>query len=89
LAWTLEFSKSALISLKKMNLTTSARIVEYLSERVAPLKNPRELGKAMVGKKYEDTWRYRIGDYRVLAEIREHKVTIVIVEAGHRREIYR
>ncbi len=72
-----------------MNPTTSARIVDYLSERVAPLKNPRELGKAMVGKKYEDTWRYRIGDYRVLAEIKEHKVTIVIVEAGRRREIYR
>jgi mRNA interferase RelE/StbE len=89
LAWTLDFSKPALSSLKKMDRQTAARIVDFLEDRVSPLKNPRELGIAMVGKRYKDVWRYRIGDYRVLAEIKEDVVTILVVEIGRRREIYR
>jgi mRNA interferase RelE/StbE len=89
LAWTLEFSKAALSSLKKMDRHIAARIVDYLEDRVATSKSPRDLGSAMVGKKYENQWRYRIGDYRVLAEIKEEVVTILVVEIGHRREIYR
>jgi mRNA interferase RelE/StbE len=43
----------------------------------------------MVGKKFENMWRYRVGEYRVLVEIKEEVVTILVVEVGHRREIYR
>ena len=89
MAWTLDFSKAALSSLKKMDRTTAGRIVDYLEDRVAASKSPRDLGKAMVGKKFENMWRYRIGDYRVLVEIKEYVVTILVVEVGHRREIYR
>ncbi len=88
MAWTLEFSKAALSSLKKMDRHTAARIVDYLEERVASSKNPRDLGKMMVGKKFENMWRYRIGDYRVLVEIKEDVVTILVVDVGHRREVY-
>ncbi len=67
----------------------AARILTFLEERVSLLKNPRELGIAMVGEKYKNVWRYRVGDYRILAEIKEDVVTILVVEIGHRREIYR
>ncbi len=88
MAWTLEFSKAALSSLKKMDQITAARIVNYLEERVATSQNPRDLGKAMVGQKFENMWRYRIGDYRVLVEIKQDVVTILVVDVGHRREVY-
>lgn len=67
----------------------AARIINFLVERVSPLKNPRSLGVAMVGKKYKDVWRYRVGDYRILTEINEDVVTILVIEIGNRREIYR
>ena len=89
MAWTLEFSKRALSALKKMDRLNAARIVDYLEDRVAPLKDPRDLGVAMVGKEFENMWRYRVGDYRVLVEIKEDVVTILVVEIGHRREVYR
>lgn len=63
--------------------------MDYLEDRVATSQNPRDLGKAMVGKKFENMWRYRVGDYRVLVEIKQEVVTILVVEIGHQREIYR
>lgn len=89
MAWTLECSKSALSSLKRLDRQTAVRIVDYLEDRVATSQNPRDLGKAMVGKKFENMWRYRVGDYRVLVEIKQEVVTILVVEIGHQREIYR
>ncbi len=89
MAWTLECSKSALSSLKRLDRQTAVRIMDYLEDRVATSQNPRDLGKAMVGKKFENMWRYRVGDYRVLVEIKQEVVTILVVEIGHQREIYR
>ncbi len=89
MAWTLSFTKAALSSLKKLDRQTSARIIDFLDERVARQDNPRQHGKALVGQKYKNIWRYRVGDYRILAEIQDSKVTILVVEIGHRREIYR
>ena len=89
MVWTLEFSKAALSSLKKMDPQTSGRIVDFLEDRVSVAENPRSLGAALAGKRYQNIWRYRVGDYRVLAEIHDSTVTILVVEIGHRREVYR
>ena len=89
MVWTLEFSKAALSSLKKMDSQTSGRIVDFLEDRVSVAENPRSLGAALTGKRYQNIWRYRVGDYRVLAEIHDSTVTILVVEIGHRREVYR
>lgn len=76
-------------SLKKIDSQTSARILEFLEDRVSVAENPRSLGAALMGKRYQNIWRYRVGDYRVLAEIHDSTVTILVVEIGHRREVYR
>jgi len=89
LGWSLSFTKSALASLKKLDRQTASRILEYLETRVASQENPRLLGKALVGEKYQDIWRYRVGDYRILVEIKQGTLTILVVEIGHHREIYR
>lgn len=57
-------------------------------ETVAAAANPRDRGKAMAGE-WAGHWRYRIGDYRVIAKLEDGRMVIVVVALGHRREIYR
>jgi mRNA interferase RelE/StbE len=89
LVWTLEFSDAARKSLRDMDKQSARRIVTYLRDRVAVLDNPRSLGRALQGTRFENQWRYRVGDYRIISEIRNGTITIVVVSVGHRREIYR
>jgi mRNA interferase RelE/StbE len=89
MAWRLEFGRQALKDLDDLDAAVRARILRYLRERVAVLDNPRQLGSALQGKTYTGLWRYRIGDYRVLAHIKDGAVTILVVEVGHRRDIYK
>ncbi len=60
-----------------------------MHERVARLEDPRSQGKNLVGPKLGSYWRYRIGDVRVISDIKDEVVTILVVEIGHRREVYR
>ncbi len=89
MAWIIEISPAADKALDKISSIARIRILRFLTERVAALENPRQLGEALVGKKYQGIWKYRVGDYRILAEIKQKVVTILVVEIGHRREIYR
>lgn len=89
MAWTIEFSEEARKSLKKMDRADAVRITRFMIERVATSDNPHLLGTALQGQRYTGICRYRVGDYRILCEIKKLIVTILVVEAGHRREIYR
>jgi mRNA interferase RelE/StbE len=88
LAWTIEYSETAERQLGKLDRSTAKRIVRAMDERVALLENPRQSGKALQGSLGE-FWCYRIGDYRVISKILDAKITILVVEIGNRREIYR
>ena len=63
-------------------------IKTWIEKNLIGTTNPRQHGKGLMGNKSE-YWRYRVGDYRILAEIRDAEVIIIIVEVGHRREIYK
>ena len=63
--------------------------MQFLRERVSPLKDPRSLGEALRGDDLGSFWKYRLGDYRVVAEIIDRRVVIIVVRVGHRREVYR
>ena len=63
-------------------------IKTWIEKNLIGTNNPRQHGKGLMGNKSE-YWRYRVGDYRILAEIRDAEVIIIIVEVGHRREIYK
>ncbi|WP_328747545.1 type II toxin-antitoxin system RelE/ParE family toxin [Geomonas anaerohicana] len=65
------------------------RILRFLRERVAALKDPRSIGEALVGAKLGGFWKYRQGDYRIVASIQDDIVTVLVLRVGHRREIYR
>lgn len=81
------FSKRALKELKKMDNAVSAMILAWLRKNVDGASDARAFGKALQGKK--DMWRYRIGEYRVLANIEDENLTIIAIEIAHRKDIYK
>lgn len=66
----------------------SARLIRaFLEQRLVNLEHPRQVGSPL--KSEEQLWRYRVGDYRIIAEIQGDHLVVLVVELGHRREIYR
>jgi mRNA interferase RelE/StbE len=88
LAWTIEFVPGARKELKKLGRAEAARIIGTLENRIAARDDPRELGSALGGE-LGGLWRWRIGDYRVVARIEDERITILVVRVAHRREVYR
>lgn len=86
--WTIEYTSTAEAQLRKLDRQIARRILDYLDSRVAVLDNPRTLGKALSGRLGE-LWRYRVGDCRVICEIRDGSLCILVVKLGNRREVYR
>lgn len=85
--YSVEYTKTALKQLKKMDKKIAAFILSYIEDKLLDCENPRSHGKALQAN-LNDKWRYRVGDYRILAKIEDDKVIITIVEVGHRRDIY-
>ena len=88
MAWTIEYAETAKKQLRKLDKPAARRIVDFLDERVAPSDDPRELGKALQGS-LGSLWRYRVGDYRVLCDIQDGVLTVLVLQVGNRREVYR
>jgi mRNA interferase RelE/StbE len=89
MAWTVEINGNALKQLEKLGKPNAKRIRDYLRDRIAPLPDPRQLGKALTGSKLGELWRYRVGDYRVICDLQDDVLVVLVVEIGHRREVYR
>ena len=88
LAWRVEISQTAQRQIRKLDGQTQAAIIRYLRERVEPADNPRQLGKPLRGEK-KKLWRYRVGDYRLICDIRDFERSVVVLALGHRKDIYR
>jgi len=84
-SWTIELALSARKELNKLDKTVQKRITRYLYERVA--LSPRTYGTALVGDK-SGFWRYHVGDYRIIAEIREQVLIVEVIRVGHRKDVY-
>jgi mRNA interferase RelE/StbE len=89
LAWIINYTESALRQLKKLDRPTVLRILDYMDERVALADDPRILGKSLVGPKLGAYWRYRVGDVRVICNIQDGELCVLVVEIGHRKQVYR
>ena len=87
MAWTIDVSERALRSLRKMDRQMARRIRDELAE-IAELDDPRSRGKALTGN-LAGVWRYRVGDYRILCDIEDGRLVIVVVDVARRREVYR
>jgi mRNA interferase RelE/StbE len=89
MAWKIEFSEDADRELGKLDKQNAKRILKFLQERVAKLDNPRSIGKALHGVRFGEFWRYRLGDYRLICEIEDRRVVVLVLRIGHRSEVYR
>lgn len=86
--WKVLISDIALKTLKKLDKTTASLILGYIEKRLVNCQDPRAFGKPLVAN-HKVKWRYRIGDYRILCLIEDEKITITVIEIGHRKDIYK
>jgi mRNA interferase RelE/StbE len=85
--WRVEFDRDAARDLRKLGAQTQSLILRYLRERIATDKDPRRFGHALTGD-LKGLWRYRVGDYRIVASIEDDRFIVLVVTVGHRREVY-
>ena len=89
MAWQIEYDPLARKELRNLDRQVAQRIIRFLGERVALLDDPRSLGEALHGPKLGNRWKYRVGDYRIIADIEDKIVRIYVLRIGNRREVYR
>jgi mRNA interferase RelE/StbE len=88
LAWTIEVTPAAARQLRKLDRQAARRIGDYLREVAADCSHPRQRGEGLTAN-LSGLWRYRVGDYRVICEIAEARLTVLVVRISHRSEVYR
>ena len=88
MAWTIEYSATAVKYLRKLGRQTALRIDRFLHERIAGDGNPRGIGKAMVGG-FSGHWRYRVGDHRLICKLEDQRMTILVNKIGDRKDVNR
>ena len=89
MAWKIELDRAAVRELGKLDQQAARRILAFLHGRVATLDDPRSIGEALKGSKLGEFWKYRIGDYRVIARIEDAALRVLVVRAGSREKVYR
>jgi mRNA interferase RelE/StbE len=85
LAWHIEIKRTAQKEIEKLDRKAQTAIVSFLRERA---EDPRQTGKALKGE-MGDLWRYRVGDYRIICDIQDGVVTVLVLRVRHRKEVYR
>ncbi|HQR04245.1 MAG: type II toxin-antitoxin system RelE/ParE family toxin [Proteobacteria bacterium] len=89
MAWKVELSSLARKNLEELDPQHARRILAFLHERISGLEDPRSIGEALKGSRLGSFWKYRVGDYRVIASIEDDVLRVLVVRIGNRREVYR
>ena len=89
MAWRIEFERGAEQDLRKLDRAAARRILSFLRTRIAAVENPRSTGVALRRGSGPRFWRYRVGDYRIVARIEDDVLRILVIRIAHRREAYR
>lgn len=85
--WVYRFDGRALKELRKLGRQAQSEILTYLDGRVALDADPRRFGKGLKAD-LAGLWRYRVGDYRILCQIKDSELLVLVVAVGHRRNVY-
>ena len=89
MAWKIELGHLAIGDLGKLHPQVARRILAFLHDRVAALDDPRAIGEALKGPSLGEFWKYRVGDYRVIAHIEDDALRVLVVRVGRRDKVYR
>ena len=87
MVWTIKFDKAAKKELTKLDKSAADRILRFLEERIATDENPRRFGEALA-ENLAGLWKYRVGDYRVIVEIKDTIIVVLVLRVGHRSKVY-
>lgn len=88
MAWTINYTDSALKMLHKLDRQQAKRILDFMDERIAVLDDPRTHGKALTGT-LGALWRYRVGDYRLICDLQDNVLCVLVLKIGNRKDVYR
>ena len=88
MAWTLRISETARRQLKKLDRSTAQTLLRYLNRLVQETEDPRQRGKGLTAN-LMGLWRYRVGDYRVICEIQDGELVVLVLQVAHRSQAYR
>src|SRR5208282_2979756 len=86
-AWAVEFDYRARRELRKLDAKIQQTILSYLRSRIAVADDPRRFGKPL-RRNLAGLWRYRVEDYRLICRIEDARVVVLVLEVGHRRDVY-
>jgi mRNA interferase RelE/StbE len=86
--WTVELLEDVFKALEQIDATTRNRIRRFIRERLQGTDNPRQRGKALTGNR-AGLWCYRVGDYRLICRLQDARLVVLVVEIGHRSDVYR
>ena len=84
--WRIEFEKNARDTLEKLDKPVRTQIEKYL-DKLAALDDPRQRGKGLSGPR-AGQWRYRAGDYRIICELHDDVLVVLVLSIGHRSKVY-
>ncbi len=89
MAWQIELSALGQKNIAQLDPQTRQRVLKFLQQRIATLDNPRSIGEALKGSRLGELWKYRVGDHRIIADIQDQRVCILVVRIGNRRDVYK
>jgi len=85
--WLFEFRPNTLKDFRKLDKQTQSLILDYLEERISGDDDPRRFGKGLHSN-LSGLWSYRIGTYRVVCQIKDSELLVLVVTVGHRKDVY-
>jgi len=86
--WKVEFEREAEKELDQIDRQHAKRILKYLFERIEGMDDPRRFGEALK-QNLSGFWKYRVGNYRIICDIQEETMTVLVVRIGHRKKVYK
>lgn len=88
MTWTIEWDDRARRELRRLDRQTQREILRYFSERIATDEDPRRFGKSL-RHELQGLWRYRVGDYRMICNIEDNHLVVLVLGVAHRSTAYR
>ena len=87
--WKVELDPGVEKELSKLDPQHTRRILNFLFDKLTHLSNPRSIGEALKGKRFNTLWKYRLGNYRIISSIHDNELQILVLKIGNRKDVYR
>jgi mRNA interferase RelE/StbE len=87
LTWTIKFIPKIKKELRRLDKKDAKALLDFLEKEVLPLENPRALAIPLK-KNLKEFWKFRVGDFRIIADIQDYELMILVVRVANRKDVY-